>query len=118
MRKKTAKKGGSAKSRAALAKLISYFRRNGYLRLPDKRKTARSKYAYKKGYEVRFVAFDSKELNEIRNALREAGFPVRKAFGKQSQMIQPLYGKEYAEMFMKLGGKKKARKKKTAKRKR
>lgn len=75
-------------------KLADFFLRNGYLRLPSEKKSKKSKYADKKGYEVRFVARNKKELSEMKSLLKDAGFKSGKPFAKFNQFVLPVYGKE------------------------
>ncbi len=86
----------------AVNKLRDYFKRNGYLRMPDERADDREGNEYKKGYEARLVANSTAELREIRACLKAVGLPVRKAFAKGNQHVQPLYGKETVQSFMKM----------------
>lgn len=79
--------------------LVKYFRRNGYLRFPDEKLRKKMGENYKKGYEVRLAANDKKELSEIKNLLRKAGFKYGKPFQKSNRLIQPIYGKDAVEKF-------------------
>ena len=80
-------------------KLIKYYRRNGYIRIPDDNLRKLKGHNYKKGYEVRLVANDEKELFEINSLLHKSGFKVGKPFQKGSQFVLPIYGKEAVEKF-------------------
>lgn len=79
--------------------LVKYFLRNGYIRFPSKNLRKVKGEDYKKGYEVRLVANDKKELLEINFLLKRAGFKSGKPFQKNSRIIQPVYGKDAVEKF-------------------
>jgi hypothetical protein len=88
-------------------KLISYFRRNGYFRVPDKeRKENESAQVYKKGYEVRFLAKNREEFNEINRLLKKEGFIRGKHFSKANQTVIPVYGRKAVQKFRQLLSKK------------
>ncbi|GIV31215.1 MAG: hypothetical protein KatS3mg029_0566 [Saprospiraceae bacterium] len=80
-------------------KLVAYFFRNVYLRKadPEKRKTLGQ--AYKKGYEIRLVAYDEKEKAEIIKLLKTFGFKHGRAFVKSRRTVLPIYGKKQVEEF-------------------
>lgn len=80
--------------------LAWYFRRNGCARHPSLRMRRISGAAYKKGYEIRLVAWDEEELQDIQNLLAAAGLSAGKPWTKGSQTIQPIYGREPYERFM------------------
>lgn len=81
-------------------RLQYFFERNGYLRSPNPTRQGLEGHAkYKKGYEVRLVARDEGELQEIRRLLQEADFQLAKAHGKAKRWIQPIYGKQAVERF-------------------
>lgn len=79
-----------------------FFERNGYLRLPNTERREKDRSDYKKGYEVRLVAKDASELDQIRDLLVAAGFKTAKAFQKGSQWVQPIYGRESVDRFCKI----------------
>jgi hypothetical protein len=79
--------------------LLYFFRRNGYFRTPDSVQQKLKKHNYKKGYEIRFVAGNKKELSEIRSLLKKAGFKPGKPYSKCLQFVQPVYGKSFYEKF-------------------
>lgn len=86
----------------AETELLKYFLRNGYFRLPDKERRKKLRQKYKKGYEVRLVAANRRELMEIRSLLKIAGFRSAKAFPKHSQYVQPVYGEAAVREFSEL----------------
>jgi hypothetical protein len=74
------------------------FRR--YTRVPKirrlKKKNAKS---YKKGWEVRIVCVDAKNLKLARNLIKTAGFNLARYYVKGNYFIQPIYGyNNYLEM--------------------
>ncbi len=86
--------------------LNELFIRNGYLRMKDEVKAAQDAN-YKKGYEVRFVAFSIKELKQIRTSIRALGFTVSNSYEKHNAYVQPIYGKPAALKFLELKNKNK-----------
>lgn len=84
------------------SQLRNFFERNGYYRVPDEDSRQEKKAAYKKGYEIRFVARDYKEYLEIRKLLKALGFEPGKAFFKGTQRVIPVYGKENYLDFLEL----------------
>jgi len=97
MAKNTSKKSLDCKS--VKMQLQYLFRRNGYLRVPNKTRRKKDGQKYKKGYEIRFVAKNEKELKKIHALLSKAGFKTGKQFSKGSQLVQPVYGKKFYEKF-------------------
>ena len=89
--------------------------RNGYFRFPDEKLRGIKGEDYKKGYEVRLVANDEKELLEINFLLKKAGFKAGKAFHKNNKYVQPVYGKDAVERFQNILSEQKIRKKKILK---
>ncbi len=85
-----------------IAHLERFFRRNGYVRVPDPDRLAKEGRRYKKGYEVRFVANTPAELRTIRELLKMAGFAVANAFEHAKQWRQPLYGRAAVTLFLEL----------------
>lgn len=84
--------------------LRDYFDRNGYVRTPNRDRREKESRTYKKGYEVRLVAFTREELTHIRRLLKAAGIPGGKAFSKAGRWVQPIYGRERVERFLKVVG--------------
>ncbi len=94
---KTAKKKTTNDS--AEVQLTQLFCRNGCLRLPNETRQQEGHAKYKKGYEVRLVAYSKTELNKIRRLLRQTGFDLGNPYQKGPRMVQPVYGKEAAAKF-------------------
>jgi hypothetical protein len=85
----------------ALKTLAGYFQRNGCIRWVDPEMKEKLGYKkYKKGYEVRLVAQNEKELAALEKALKAAGFKHGKPYPKNKQTIIPIYGKEQVERFI------------------
>ena len=85
------------------ARLKFFFDRNGYLHFPDPvRQEQEGHTKYKKGHEVRLVAHDEVELEEIRGLLEQADFSVSKSYIKGHRFIQPIYGRQAVEHFREL----------------
>lgn len=84
--------------------LTDLFRKNGYVRWPNRDRRAAEKDKYKKGYEVRLVATSPTELQFIRRLLAAAGFDLANPFPKARQWRQPVYGKEAVSRFLAMVG--------------
>jgi hypothetical protein len=103
--------------------LVNYFTRNGYVRRPNAgRRKKEGSQDYKKGYEVRLVAYTAAEAKELNGLLKKAGLSPGKAFDKVKRIVVPIYGKEAYDRFEGIVGaarmnKAAAPKKKTAKKK-
>jgi hypothetical protein len=79
--------------------LRQLFLRNGYVRLPSKKRIRREGcQKYKKGYEVRLVLKQG-ELLQVRRLLKQLGFRPGKKFLKNRRVIQPVYGRSTVEWF-------------------
>ncbi len=89
----------SSPSKEVIKKLIEYFLRNGYFRVPDNERRKRETSSYKMGYEIRLVARSKKELAEIRKLLKAASLKPGKPFAKVNQWCQPIYGRAAMEQF-------------------
>ncbi|MBI4645928.1 MAG: transposase [Bacteroidia bacterium] len=89
-----------------------FFIRNGCIREPpDLKAMKKRKSLYKKGYEVRFTAFNCNELDIIRKAIESLGYNLRKPFVKVNRYIQPVYGIDLAFRLWKFKQSKKNRNK-------
>ena len=85
----------------AKRRLARTFRRNGYCRRPNEDRRSSEGYDnYKKGYEVRLLAKNEKDLAKLREALRVAGFRVVNPFQKAKQWVQPVYGQDAVTWFL------------------
>ena len=80
--------------------LITFFERNGFVRLVNEKRREQEGQKYKKGYEVRLVAYSEEELKNMRQLLLHVGFKAGKSYKKHRQIIQPIYGKTAVEWFM------------------
>lgn len=79
--------------------LIDLHRRNGYTRKPNPNRRASEKARYKKGWELRLVLNNEKELSEVRRLLRRAGIKPSRSFKKSKQWVQPIYGEKTVNAF-------------------
>ena len=79
---------------SAQTKLADYFTRNGYYRIPNEERKLLDGQIYKKGYEVRLVAMNDRELINIQSLLKKCGFSIARPFSKGMLKIQPIYGKQ------------------------
>jgi hypothetical protein len=95
---------GNAPPKEVVSQLAALFRRNGYVRWPNRDRRIAEKAAYRKGYEVRLVADSPTELKAIRRLLKAAGFAAANPFPKARRWRQPVYGKEAVARFLKLVG--------------
>lgn len=73
-----------------------------YFRVPDMNRRKKEKAGYKKGYEVRIPVTTYSELRELRKVLSLLGFSPAKPYKKNLQYVQPLYGKEQMNKFIKI----------------
>jgi hypothetical protein len=81
--------------------LRRYFLRNGYTRSVDEVRRERDGHrVYKKGYEIRFVAFSEDEAQQIFEALGVAGFRPGSPWLKFGRIIVPVYGKAQTERLL------------------
>ena len=92
------------KKLSSIEELRSFFERNGYIRQKNKLRMKQEPRTYKKGYEVRLLAFSLEELKVIRRLLKDSGFKPGRAFQKTNRYCQPIYGKVQVERFLKLLG--------------
>lgn len=80
--------------------LAQFFHRNGCMRLPNEtRRQEEGPRKYKKGYEIRLVARNEAELEELGRLLQEAGFKLGRPYQKGKQTVQPIYGRQAIERF-------------------
>ncbi len=89
-------------SAAAAKELVQVFQAGGYMR----RRSAElaeemGPYGYKKGDEVRLVVNSQAELRKVRALLKTVGLNAGKAFQKHTRWVQPLYGAEAVQFFLK-----------------
>lgn len=89
-------------SAAAAKQLATIFQESGYMR----RRSAElaeelGPYGYKKGDEVRLVVNSQAELRRVRALLKTVGLTPGKAFQKHARWVQPLYGAEAVQFFLK-----------------
>lgn len=88
---------------AVVEELREYFERNGYVRWPNwKRVDAEGWQQYKKGTELRMIAYTLEELRHIQSLLKRAGFRVSRPFRKGNHFRQPVYGHDAVERFLDL----------------
>ena len=83
----------------AKSKLLTFFERNGCVRMVDEKRRKLLGQKYKKGYEVRLTANSEEELGTMRRLLQQVGFNPGKAYKKHLQIVQPIYGKPAIEWF-------------------
>lgn len=82
--------------------LVAYFIRNGVLRVADRSRRARQGREYHKGYEIRLVAFNRKELQRMRDLAYREDFTLGEAYENVNRWVLPLYGKRNVLRFLKL----------------
>ena len=91
--------------------LITFFEKNGCVRVVDEKRRKELGQKYKKGYEVRLVASSEEELENIRQLLQQSGFNLGKPYlkrvqyKKRVQFVQPIYGKLAVDWFTSQAGK-------------
>lgn len=91
---------------STVAQLRAIYVRNGYVRRLNAKRRRKEKRGYHKGDEIRLVAESTRELREIGQLLRSAGFEPGTPFAKHSRWVQPLYGRNAVAEFSKLIGEK------------
>jgi len=79
--------------------LLTFFQRNGCVRVVDEKRRKEFGQKYKKGYEVRLVAYSKEELEIMRHLLQQFGFKPAKPYKKHLQFVQPVYGKLAVDWF-------------------
>ena len=79
--------------------LVEFYRRNGYMRVPNQALREDAPRAYKKGYEIRLVARSQRELSTMRRLLRQVDLRPGKPFPKHNQWVQPVYGRDSMDRF-------------------
>jgi hypothetical protein len=84
-----------------LARLVSYFERSGYVRMPQRDRLKEGYRSYKKGWEVRFVVNDERELAELRLLIEGLELVPGNPYNKGARIVQPVYGKQAVELFAK-----------------
>lgn len=89
----------TAAPRSPEDQLAYFFYRNGCLRVPDESRRKEGAGQYKKGYEIRLVAFTQAELKQIRGLLKQTHLQAGKPYAKGARFVQPIYGKESVEHF-------------------
>lgn len=80
-------------------KLVEYFFRSGCFRSADPNKRKELGQTYKKGYEIRFVAYDENELAELKTLMESLGLKHGKTYAKSKTTVLPVYGKQQMERF-------------------
>ncbi len=84
-----------AKSRKrAASRLAEVALRGGYVRLPSPSRRGEGYTEYKKGWELRLVCLNYRELREVQRCLKDAGIQPRRPFRKNNRWVQPVYGRE------------------------
>lgn len=90
-------------SAAAAKQLAEIFQAGGYIRHRSAELAEElGPYGYKKGDEVRLVVTSQAELRRVRTLLKSVGLNAGKAFPKHARWVQPLYGAEAVQYFLKL----------------
>lgn len=84
----------------AMAELLRWFERGGYIRRYDPERRAQEGQGYKKGYEVRFVLGSEDDLQVVRRLLTAAELRPGKPFRKHQRYVQPVYGRAAVDWFV------------------
>ena len=82
--------------------LVRMFLRNGVFRRPNKKRMKEGSKHYKKGYEIRWTAFNKGEEILILQKLNKLGFKHGKSFKKVNRIIIPVYGYDSTMEFQKI----------------
>ena len=75
-------------------RLAHFFLRNGYTRAANLDMRKERGKMYHKGYEVRFVLGSTDEVSEVEKLILDAGLRPGKVFVKNTQYVQPVYGRD------------------------
>jgi hypothetical protein len=92
---------GKLKPSKAELELIRLYRRNGILRYPNEERFGEG-MGYKKGHEIRWMAYSEQEAEAIAGLLQKAGFKHGKIYAKRTQFVLPVYGYDAMVRFVKL----------------
>ncbi len=79
--------------------LVQFYRRNGYMRVPNEALREDAPREYKKGYEIRLIAKSQRELTAMRRMIRQVDLRPGKPFPKHNQWVQPIYGRDAMVLF-------------------
>lgn len=79
--------------------LVEFYRRNGYMRVPNETLREDAPREYKKGYEIRLIARSQRELTAMRRLIRQVDLRPGKPFPKHNQWVQPIYGRGAMDLF-------------------
>lgn len=79
--------------------LVEFYRRNGYMRVPNEALREDAPREYKKGYEIRLIAKSQRELTAMRRLIRQVDLRPGKPFSKHKQWVQPIYGRDAMDLF-------------------
>jgi hypothetical protein len=85
---------------AAAKTLRRLFAARGVLRVPDLERRRSEGRKYHKGYEVRFVLDNEPEMHEVIRLLRLVGIRHGAPYGKRTQFVVPVYGRESVLWFL------------------
>ena len=85
--------------------LAFFFHRNGYVRVPDKKRRKKESRTYKMGYETRFIAKTKKEVATLERLLGKFEISPGKAYAKAEQWCVPVYGQAALEVIKGLANK-------------
>ena len=89
--------------RKAQSMLVAAFLKNGYIRSRnEKRLKKEGGFNYRKGFEVRLVLKDKKDLKLIQAAIVALDYNLSKSYINQNQIVQPIYGMALSDQFQKL----------------
>ena len=80
--------------------LVEFYRRNGYMRVPNETLREDAPREYKKGYEIRLIARSQRELTAMRRLIRQVDLRPGKPFPKHNQWVQPIYGRDAMDLFI------------------
>jgi hypothetical protein len=89
--------------KTVFSNLAWFYNRNGYVRSQNKeRMESEGSGRYKKGEEVRLIAYSEHELKVIQSLLSKAGFKYGKPFRKKTLYCQPVYGRQAVARFLQM----------------
>jgi hypothetical protein len=80
--------------------LAQFLFRNGCIRQSNPERLLEGPGRYKKGCEVRLVAYDAGELAQMRSLLDVVGLRAGKPYTRWNQLVQPVYGRQAVDAFL------------------
>jgi hypothetical protein len=94
--------GTKVRSETAAQRLWEVFARGGCIRIPNPRRRAQDKQAYRKGFEVRLSVRSDEELRRVREWLAAVALKAGRPYQKLRRTVLPIYVREAVATFERL----------------